>query len=263
MSRADTAVARRFGVAMGLALCAHVGLALGFSGAEPARPPPLLVTEIELAPPAEPEPVAKPEEPEPEQPDTKTTEPLPADAPARPRASASTPPPGRAGNVLTARADAPVSPGTEPVDFVTDPNGSSYAGGVVARGGSGDGGGHGAAPRAEGTRAAAPAPSGAAAKSDLTPASDLSRGPVLRGGTDCTGYYPSAADADAALVTLVVVVGPDGAIASLSVAQESPAGQGFGAAARACLRNGRFDPGLDEAGRGVKTATSVRVRFKR
>lgn len=263
MSRADPKAARRFSVAVALALSVHVGLALGFSGAKSRAKPAVLVTEIELAPPPAPPPPPKVEEPEKATDDTKATQPRPAEADPRRRPNTSAPPPGRAGNVLTAKADTPVPNATEPVDFVTDPNGSSYAGGVVARGGSGDHGGHGTTPRAAPAAAPAPRPSRPVSKSDLTPASDLSRGPTLRNGTDCAGYYPRSADADAALVTLVVVVAADGSIATLSVAQESPGGQGFGAAARACLRTGRFDPAIDKAGRQVKTGTSVRVRFKR
>jgi hypothetical protein len=173
-------------------------------------------------------------------------------------------PAARAGKILAAKSDAPIPAGSEPVDFVTDPNGSTYSGGVVARGGTGDHGSLGTSTRpVAATKSTAPAPRTVVKKSDIVPASNLSRPPSLSTGTNCRGYYPRSADADSAIVSLVVVVSADGSIARLSVASESPTGQGFGSAARACIGTGRFRPALDKAGRAVKSATRVRVRFTR
>jgi hypothetical protein len=52
-------------------------------------------------------------------------------------------------------------------------------------------------------------------------------------------------------------------VSSVSVLSESPAAEGFGDAARACLAAQRFVPPLDRAGRPTRTATQVRIHFTR
>jgi outer membrane biosynthesis protein TonB len=235
-------------------------MALGLDAPAPARSAPPIVTEIELAPPPEPEPEPdEPLAPEPH-PTTSPAEPekMPsaraAPAPSSPVAAA------RAPNVLVAKDDAPAP--AEPVDFVTDPSGSGYHGGIVARGGSGTGApGARAATVGRAVRGGQGSPT--APRSDITPASDLSRRPSLQTGAGCGGFYPRQADADSAVATVRVVVSPGGGVAQLSLVNESPAGQGFGAAAGACLRSSRFTSGLDKSGRAVKSVAMVRVRFTR
>jgi protein TonB len=169
----------------------------------------------------------------------------------------------RAPNVLVAKPEAAPPAAEEPVEFVTDPNGGSYQGSVVARGGTGSGEPGARAlvkgPAAPGIRRAAPP----RPKSDITPPSDLSRRPTMLPGSGCGGYYPRQADADSAVVTVIAVVGASGSAERLSLSSESPSGQGFGGAARACLRQSRFSPALDKSGRPVKAVATVRVRFTR
>jgi protein TonB len=64
-------------------------------------------------------------------------------------------------------------------------------------------------------------------------------------------------------VTLTVVVRADGGVSSASVVSESPAGQGFGKAARACIQRKRFEPSLDRSGTAVAAATTIKLRFVR
>jgi protein TonB len=162
---------------------------------------------------------------------------------------------------VTAKSDTPSAKNDDLVDFVTDPNGTSYGSGVVARGGTADHGEKGATVKGVGT---APAPVAVAPPSDgLVPAANLSRRATLNEPNACAGYYPSEADADSGAVTLTLVVRADGAVTSSAVLSESPAGQGFGKAARACLQNKRFEPSLDRAGNVVAAATTLKVRFVR
>jgi hypothetical protein len=55
----------------------------------------------------------------------------------------------------------------------------------------------------------------------------------------------------------------NGTVTSASIASESPAGQGFGKAARECLLAHRFVPALGRNGEPVATSTMVKVRFAR
>jgi hypothetical protein len=79
----------------------------------------------------------------------------------------------------------------------------------------------------------------------------------------CRGGFPPDARDDAGDVSARVIVRPDGSAASASVDAESPQGQGFGAAARACLLATRFAPGVDRAGAAVTAPAVVHVRFRR
>jgi hypothetical protein len=60
-----------------------------------------------------------------------------------------------------------------------------------------------------------------------------------------------------------LVVNQGGAVTSASVLSETPSGQGFGAAARACMLEQTLNPALDRAGRPAATAVNVNVRFSR
>jgi periplasmic protein TonB len=235
-----------------LALALHGGLALGVRGAPKRVVEVVKVTEVELAPPPPPEP-EKVAVPEPEQPEAPVAKP-----------SALPPPPqaARAGALLTAKENAPSAKNDELVEFVTDPAGVSYGSGVVARGGTADRGAHGATAAGVGTapvRAAAAAPP----SDGLVAPENLSRRATLNERDACAGFYPSEADADSGAVTLRVIVRADGTVTSSSVVSESPAGQGFGKAARACLQKKRFEPSLDRAGTPVAAATSLKLRFVR
>jgi periplasmic protein TonB len=235
-----------------LALALHGGLALAVRGA-PARVAEITsVLEVELPPAPAPEPEL-PSPPPPEPPD-------PAEPVARPSALPPPPQAARAGALMTAKESAPSATKDELVDFVTDPAGSSYGSGVVARGGTADHGERGATAAGVGS---APVPVASPPRDGLVPASSLSRRASLRERDACAGFYPSEADADSGAVTVTVIVRPDGAVTSAAVVSESPAGQGFGKAARACLGSKRFEPALDRSGTPVLAATTVKLRFVR
>lgn len=253
-------------VAFVIAAALHLGIA-GLAARLPARaplPPPPVVTELDLAPvPPPPPPPPPQEEPKPDPAPVVAKAPIPNNAPPPPPAAA------RAGALLTAKEDPakPAKPSDAPVDFVTDPNGQSFGGGVVARGGTADFGVTGAVAGGKGDKpapatTAPPAPPGPRGDA-IVPASDLSRGAKLEEADACRGFYPAGAEADSAVVTLTVVVRPGGDVQSVSVASESPAGQGFGGAARRCIQSKRFSPALDKEGKAVLSAAPLRVRFSR
>jgi TonB family protein len=235
-----------------IALGAHVGLALGYHPEPRAVALPPRVTEVELAPPPPPAPLP---EPVPEKEAAMDKPVVPA------RAASVAPQAARAGALITAKEAAPSAKADELVDFVTDPNGTSYGSGVVARGGTADHGARGATAAGTGTApVTAPAPAPA---STLTPASNLSRRATLSEPNACAGFYPSEANTDAGSVTINLVVRADGSVSSASVVSETPAGQGFGKAARTCLQRKRFEPSLDRSGNPVDAATTIRLRFVR
>ncbi|HSO30957.1 MAG TPA: TonB family protein, partial [Labilithrix sp.] len=147
------------------------------------------------------------------------------------------------------------------VDFVTDPAGTTYGSGVVARGGTADHGERGATAAGAGS---VPVPVAAPPRTGgLVADADLGRRAALHEANACAGFYPSEADSDAGAVTLTLVVRADGAVSSASVVSETPAGQGFGKAARACLQKKQFEPALDRAGIPVTAATTIKLRFSR
>jgi TonB family protein len=203
--------------------------------------------------------------PEPPAPKPEDAPPAP-DAP-KPSAAAKAPPPAaaRAGALLTARDDAPKTSGEGPVRFVTDPNGASYGSGVVARGGAADVAGPGAVAGGarDGVATTRPNAPSADRGEGLVDAKDWSRPPRLDNADACKGYFPEGAAEDAGVVVVKVVVKASGAIGSIAVIAESPPGEGFGAATRACLSSKRFEPALGSDGRAVAAATTVRIRFTR
>jgi hypothetical protein len=223
-------------------------------GAPEARvaPPPV---DVELAyreppppPPAPPEPIQE-------------AEPAKAAAPKAALVKAAAPPPAaRAGAVLTAAPEpTPAAAPAEPFDFTSDPNSHVYGSGVVAVGGTADHGLAGA--RVGGTaNVAAHAP---AVGDGLTALSDLSQKPRLQSADPCRGFFPGAAHDDVAVVSVRVVIGKSGKVSNANVVSESPAGQGFGAAARRCMLDQTFVPALDRAGDAAATALNVNVRFSR
>lgn len=252
------------GVGLVGAVLVHVGIVFA-AVAQPApahaAPPPVEI-EIETPAPPKEEPPKEEAKEEPKAPEAKAE---PTAAPQAPPPAA--PPAAKAGALLTANDDAPKAKGEEPVSFVTDPNGGAYGSGVVQKGGTAEVGAEGAKAGSVGTTPGAPpAPKAGppAPKGDtLVAAADLSRAPKLAEADACKGYFPSTADDDAGDATLLVVVKPSGQVASATVLGETPAGQGFGAAARTCLLKKTFVPALDKSGNAVSTATKVHLRFSR
>jgi periplasmic protein TonB len=213
------------------------------------RPVEVEILPPELAPVKEAEPPPEP-----------TTAPRAAAAPSTPsRAPAA----ARAGTALTAKADAPAAQQPdEPYDFTSDPNGTSYGAGVVAVGGKADFGAKGAQVTGKGTTPT-PAPLVRNAGEALIPLADLSRKPRLDEADPCRGYFPRSATDDDAQVSLHVVIGKSGKITSAVLLSEDPPGQGFGAAAKACLLSKRLAPALDRDGNPAATATRINLRFIR
>lgn len=235
-----------------LALLAHGVFGLVAVNRPPAAalaPPPV---EVEMTfrepPPPSPEPEPLPEAPEPPR----------AEAPKPVTAKLAPPPPAaRAGAVLTAKPEAAAA-NTEPFDFTSDPNSTVYGSGVVAVGGTATHGLAGARVGGEG-KAPAPAPRG----DGLTSVSDLSQRPRLRLADPCRGFFPDAARADVATVSVRVVIGKSGKVSQAQIVSESPKGQGFGAAARACMLAQVFVPAQDQEGNAAAVALPVNVRFSR
>jgi TonB family protein len=159
--------------------------------------------------------------------------------------------------LLTAPEDPTPSPANdEPVRFVTDPNGRGYGSGMVARGGTADYAEHAVPVPA----VASPAP---AAKPGLVFADKLSRQPSLGSADPCRGFFPQSAHSNRGQVSVIATVRDQGSIARVEIESETPAGQGFGAAARACLSKQRFEPALDDAGKPTAARTRIRISFDR
>ncbi len=245
-----------------VAIGAHVAALLAVVDARSpvAAPPPL---ELEVVPPPAPPPT--PDEPEPSKPPVPEPEPPPpskaaANPPATPR---SAPRAAAAPRVVTSSPDSPAAQEpTEPVDFASDPNGGVFSSGVVAVGGKGRHGVAGAVVngRQAPVRAAVSTPP---APDKLVPLSSLRRRPSLRSNDPCRGYFPKTAFDNKATVQLALVIGKRGDVRRASLVKESPAGQGFGAAALRCMKAQRLDPGLDATGSTVSTSMRVNVTFRR
>jgi TonB family protein len=236
---------RRLTLGLGVALSLHAGVWLSLRVLPVRRErPPLVVTEVDLTPPA---PAAVAPEPPPP-----PSAPTPATAPVRPaaqRPAARAPAPAAAAPLHTASEAAPTT--GEPVRFAVDARGAGYGFGVVAQGGTNPGsGGDGA-----------PAPSAPAA-----PARDLrafATPPRLEESDPCRGHFPPKASADRGDVTLALTVSAEGAVVDARVLREQPAQQGFGRAALTCLRAKRFLPARDAAGSPTPALAPVSVRFAR
>jgi protein TonB len=232
-----------------IAVAAHAGM-VAFALTQPLPPPAVMaVTEVELAPaPAPPPPPA----PEPVAPPEPAKEAAPrARAPKAPKAPA--PAPAAAAPLRT--IDEAVKTADEPVRFVTDPNGTAFGYGTVARGGTGTG-----APGAQ--LAEGPQLPVAGAGGEGT-APELSRPPSLGEADPCRGFFPARAQADRGEVRLKVRVEADGKVRMVTLARETPSAQGFGPAARDCLMSKRFSPALDKAGLPVAVVSPVTIRFSR
>jgi protein TonB len=167
---------------------------------------------------------------------------------------------------VSARASTPLARATpiftatpsdnaDPVSFVTDPNGNPFGYGVVARGGT--------AMQATRPVASVPARPAAPPPEISTAHSDWTRAPRLDESDPCSGFFPRNAVADVGRVALVVVIDPGGRVTSTAIADESPPGDGFGQAARACLATKILTPALDRDGRPTHATATVRIRFSR
>lgn len=238
-------------IALTLAGLAHLAIAVLAPGRALDRtlPKPPLLVELAL-PNTEPAAPARPE----------TAEPAPraarAEHPARAAQAVRAPAP--AGKLLAAEPS-----GTDaeaPLDFVTDPNGATYGFGVVSKGGAGRGEGTGGK---DTVKAAATTAVAAPAASALAAPADLGEKPHLLVEDPCRGFYPANAGADAAFAVVRVVLEATGRVRGVTLLEEAPSGQGFGVAARQCIRQQQFSPARDREGRAVATATTIRVRFER
>jgi protein TonB len=228
--------------ALTLAIAVHGAIAwFTPSHTEWVEPPPAPL-DVELAPPPE---APKPDPTPPELRPQRATATRVVQAPAK----------AAAGRLLTAEPSPSHTDTNAPLDFVTDPDGKSYGFGVVSRGGTSAGEGVKTAV----TTAVAPAP---VAPSLAAPA-DLAEKPHLLAEDPCRGFYPGGASIDAAAAVVRVIIEPSGKVRDVTLVSETPAGEGFGAAARQCIRQQRFSPPRDHDGHGVATATTIRVRFDR
>jgi outer membrane biosynthesis protein TonB len=238
-----------------VALFAH---GAAYAASQRVRPPvalPIVPLEVELTA-VEPEPPPPP----PAAPEEEVHDPAPVVRPVNvaPRPIApSAPTVAAAAKVGALLTSGETSDRTDPVAFFSDPQGGAYGSGVVARGGHAD---HGTG-AAVATAVAPPPPPRDA--DELTSAVDLSRAPSLDEPDACRGFFPAEAGFDSAKVDLVVVVQTGGRVTSATIVRESPVGEGFGAAARACLLSKRFTPGANRAGRAVTASAAVRVHFTR
>jgi periplasmic protein TonB len=249
-----------------LALAGHslaATFALGATGPRPRSAEPVDLEFVEPDPPP-PEPLPPPPPPAEEAPKPERDTPIRSVPTAR--AEPPPPAPAAAGALLTAKEDPDQPKATEElVDFASDPNSRVYGGGVVAVGGTGTLGGRGTTPRAVAaapTRTVPPPPA-PRPKDELTPVADLSQKPRLDESDPCRGFFPQSAVDDTAQVGVMVVVAKTGSVGQATVVLETPSGQGFGNAARACMLSKRFTPALDRSGNPARTAVRVNVRFRR
>lgn len=251
-SRASAGV-RHGGSVLVAALC-HAGLAwLAMHAEAPPKAGPTAVTEVSLLPPS-PSPPPPPPAPEVAKPEPPAVDPKPvrARAPSAPREE---PKAASAAPLLTAPEEAPDP--AEPVRFVTDPNGTAFGFGVVARGGTAKEGLGG------NTAKSAPASPTPVVDPNAPFRGELGRAPRLTVFDPCRGFFPSAAQVDRGDAAVRVTVAIDGSVAAVSVLAESPLAQGFGKAARACLLAARFEPALDTRGRAVVAIAPITVKFSR
>lgn len=249
-------------LAVSVACITHVALASYTPAAHSVRPPmepPLELEFVAEEPPPPPPPIP---EPIPEPPSVEPVLRAPAAAKPVPTPAAPPPPPAAAPAVVTAKEIEPAQASADMLDFTSDPTATQLSSGVVAVGGKGDRGVRTASlstPQVTTTRPAA----GGGGGEELTQLGDLSRKPSLGADDPCRGFFPSGALDNSAKVAIMVVIKKDGSVKSTSLVNESPAGQGFGAAAQACMKKQRFVPALDRQGQVAATAMRVNVRFNR
>lgn len=221
------------------------------------EPPPL---EIALVDPPEEEPIPEPEK----EPETPHDEPAPKDeTPPPPPVAPKIAPARSTPTTATTASEATANPSTNdapkndaPVDFFGSGDGEWSLG----SGGSGGGSGRGQGPR--GTASAS-----IAAKTSVAPPSpppmNVVRKAALQIDSGCRGFFPDGASEDNATVTIKVLVGKDGQLSDVTILSEKPPGQGFGAAARSCLKAARGVPALGVDGEVVTAPLTAIVRFSR
>ncbi|MFT3923726.1 MAG: TonB family protein [Myxococcales bacterium] len=253
-ARERAATKLRHGGSVVVAVLCHAGLAwLALHAEVSPKQGPMVVTEVSLLPPAPPPPPAPEPPPKLEEPKPVAPEPRPVRARA-PSAPKEEPKAASAAPLLTAPEETPDS--QEPVRFVTDPNGSAFGYGVVARGGT--------AKEGLGASTAKPAPVAAPVVDPNAPfRGELGRAPKLTMFDPCRGFFPERAQSDRGDAAVRVTVAADGSVRAVSVLAERPLSQGFGPAARACLLAARFEPALDTSGRAVVAVAPITVKFSR
>lgn len=212
--------------------------------------------EVELAKPPEPEP------PPPPPPEVKEDKPEPPPPPVAAVKNAAPPPPpeaAQAGKTLTQEPDP-----NDPVDLTGIAQGNGeYAGGVTSSRGTSKTAVNNLNARAGGV----PGGTGQPQAVGATGTGDKSRAAGLLGSTDwnCSSFWPAEADSeqiDQALVTIQVMVGPDGKPQRVDIVKDP--GHGFGLAARRCAMRESFQTALDSAGNPIVMQTKpFRVRFER
>jgi hypothetical protein len=141
-------------------------------------------------------------------------------------------------SLLTSRSE-PSAPAREPANMA-----EAAAAGPSA---------HDAAGGARHSRAAGGAGSGTAVR----------RPGLLAQRNPCSGYFPVRANADHGQVQLSVHVDAAGHARADRLLLESPRGQGFGQAARACASALHFAPAVDAHGMPVKGVAKLELRFDR
>jgi hypothetical protein len=229
------------------------------------EPPPLEVALAELPAeppdpmPAPPEPLETPEAPEQAVAPRETRADKPVPAAKAVAAGASSPAraaPAEGPSSDNAEADAPVESGPLVFDDaqgdweLASGGGSGLGVGATAPGGGAGGNMRGLQrPLSRRTALAPTARSGRAARV------------VVRDG--CAGYFPKRTHERRAEVVLRVSIAASGAIEGVLVASELPRGEGFAAAARACLTHAEVEPASDPDGRPLAGTATLEVRFVR
>ncbi len=254
----------RHALAVCMAALSHASLLWLALQAAPSPPQkPAAITEVSLLSAALERPVLPPEPPtrrvQDETPKLVASPPIPAAPRTRPAAPRQAQSPSAslsaAAPLRTAQDSAPTS--DEPVRFVTDPHGSAFGFGAVAQDGTAQEG-RGATPAA-----AAPAPASPKQKSHAPYLGALARSPRPTAFDPCRGFFPKAAHAERGEAQMHVTVSADGRVVAISVLDETPKAQGFGAAARTCLSATRFEPARDLGGRAVAVVAPITVKFSR
>lgn len=219
--------------------------------------PPIIMIE---PPKEEPPPPPPPPEPDPE--------PVQAKAPAiEPKPAEAAPPPAAAkvGNLLTAPDDSKNDPDEGAVKFLSDENGKEFGSGYAAKGGTADQAGPGAKKdgKVGGTGGGGTGTGTGTAPANTAPPVDMSRAASLTVDNPCKGFFPSDADDDVARVSVLVTVKADGSVATVSVMDENPKGQGFGKAARTCMLSAKFNSAFGKDGKPVAATQQFNIRFTR
>jgi protein TonB len=212
----------------------------------PPEPPPAPPQAEPPPDPAEPDP---PDPPEPPAPNEKEDPYEDLDRP---------PPPAEAAKVLTAPSDPEQPPAPSDTTFASG-EGTGRSVGLVA----GDGTGNRTTydPRAQvGNKPIKRLNDWKSSSQQGYP--DLTRAASPFYGVDSGCAYPSGADGEVAVVTVIVTVGADGKALHVEVLDDP--GMGFGRAARTCAMRHPYRAGRDASGKPVVSKTPpVRVRFTR